>query len=96
MSKLSEEELTRRHNLAHEMGNVTQAHADTEEWSYTCTVEPVYLSDDNDKFRITISGCAAEERTRFESFDLITMRAYCKMMQEVIQKFDNGEIKNPW
>lgn len=96
MSDLSEAELKRRQRLAHAMGREVQATAKTAAWDYETRVSPELLSDDNDAWRISIEGTTETGRHRSESFDVVTARAYHKMLGEVLAKFDAGEIKNPW
>lgn len=100
-SDLSDEEVQARREAALDMENITQAEAASDAWTYTCNVSPVYLSDDNADFRVVLNGLSNnkdffEQKTRFTVFDMATVRLYHKMFSELIRKFDNGEIKNPW
>lgn len=85
-----------RRLAAHELEATTQATAKTAEWAYTAHVSPVLITDDNDDWNIQIRGEHASGRTRGESFDIATARAYHALLTEVLRKFDEGEIKNPW
>lgn len=72
---------------------------DTGTWRYAAHVSPTFISvghPSEQRWRIEVHGQSREGRTRIESFDIATMRAYCALFTEVLRQFDAGEIREPW